>query len=277
MPAGIALDAQESVFEAPAFQVRLELFDDEVGERDTFGVEPFEKPREVLFDEGVEGSLPQAVTFVRECVTGESQSGAGGHRLSAVMGVVLTMRSGSGVVIENSVPSGVGHRLAVTCLQSEQYFKVGSRPMSAKSAPPYRVPLPAGRHRRQPVARFRAQPGLSARRRVHGDDFETIDPLVEQVASYHVDHAVLTVGGIDAENGLTNYEVEAASLARATMRQVTSTTVLADSQKMGRTALAKVCDLVNVDRVVTDREPRPEIRRAMEAADVELIVADRDG
>ena len=32
MPAGIALDAQESVFEAPAFQVRLELFFDEVGE-----------------------------------------------------------------------------------------------------------------------------------------------------------------------------------------------------------------------------------------------------
>ena len=93
---------------------------------------------------------------------------------------------------------------------------------------------------------------------------------------YHVDHAVLTVRGIDAENGLTNYEVETASLARATMRQATSTTVLADSQKMGRTALAKVCDLVNVDRVVTDREPRPEIRRAMEAADVELIVADRD-
>ena len=99
---------------------------------------------------------------------------------------------------------------------------------------------------------------------------------MEQIASYHVDHAVLPVGGIDAENGLTNYEVETASLARATMRQATSTTVPADSQKMGRTALAKVCDLVNVDRVVTDREPRPEIRRAMEAADVELIVADRD-
>ena len=48
------------------------------------------------------------------------------------------------------------------------------------------------------------------------------------------------------------------------------------SQKMGRIALAKVCDLVNVDRVVTDREPRPEIRRAMEAADVELVAADRD-
>ena len=58
---------------------------------------------------------------------------------------------------------------------------------------------------------------------------------------------------------------------------LTTTREFAESiTAMGRTALAKVCDLVNVDRVVTDREPRPEIRRAMEAADVELIVADRD-
>ena len=113
MPAGIALDAQESVFEAPAFQVRLELFFDELGERGSIGSEPFEKPREVLVDEGVKGGLLRAVTFVRGCVAGQSQSRAGGHRSSAVIGVVLRMGSGSGAVIENSVPSGVGHSLAV--------------------------------------------------------------------------------------------------------------------------------------------------------------------
>ena len=48
MAAGIALHTQESVFEARAFQGRLALFDDEVGERDTFGIKAFEKPREVL-------------------------------------------------------------------------------------------------------------------------------------------------------------------------------------------------------------------------------------
>ena len=64
------------MFEAPAFEVRLELSDDEVGERDTFGIEAFEKPREVLFDEGVERGLLRAVTFVRGCVTGQSRSGA---------------------------------------------------------------------------------------------------------------------------------------------------------------------------------------------------------
>ena len=87
VPAGIALDAQESVFEAPALQVRLELFDDEVGERDTFGIKAFEKLRVVLLDEGVEWSLLGAVPFVRGGVAGQSRSRAGGHRSSVVMGV----------------------------------------------------------------------------------------------------------------------------------------------------------------------------------------------
>ena len=123
MPAGIAFDAQESVFEVSAFEVRLELFDDEAGERDTFGVEPLETPREVFLDEGVERGLLGAVTFVRGCVTGQSGSCAGGHRWSAVMGVEFTMRCDSGVVMENSVPSGAGHRLAVTCVRSERQLQ----------------------------------------------------------------------------------------------------------------------------------------------------------
>ena len=73
------------------------------------------------------------MTFVRGCVTGQSQSRAGGHRSSAVMGV-LRMRSASGAAIEDSVPSGAGHSLAVT------YLRVSSQPTSAKPASPYPVP-----------------------------------------------------------------------------------------------------------------------------------------
>ena len=112
----------------------------------------------------------------------------------------------------------------------------------------------------------------------HGDDFETTGPLtVEQIASYHVDHAILTVGGIHAETGITNHDAETAALARATMRQATSTTVLADSHKMGRTAFVKVCDLAMIDRIVTDKEPPAEIRSAIKAVNVNLIVVGTGG
>ena len=113
MAAGIALDAQESVFEAPAFQVRLELFVDEAGQRGSFGFKPFEKPREVLFDESVERGLLRAVTLVHNWVAGEGERCTGDHWSSAVMGIVFTMRSDSGVVIWHSVPFGVRHCLAV--------------------------------------------------------------------------------------------------------------------------------------------------------------------
>ena len=63
MPAGIALDGQESVFEALAFQVRFQLFLDDVGKRNPFGFEPLEKSRKPLVDKGAEGSLLRAVTI----------------------------------------------------------------------------------------------------------------------------------------------------------------------------------------------------------------------
>ena len=50
------------------------------------------------------------------------------------MGVAFTIRTDSGVAIQNSVPSGVGHSLAVT------YLRVSSQPTSAKPASPYPVP-----------------------------------------------------------------------------------------------------------------------------------------
>ena len=62
-----------------------------------------------------------AVRGVSRC--GQSRSCTGSHRLSAVMGVVFTMRCDSGVAIVHSVPSGVGHSLAVTPV-----FGVSSRP-----------------------------------------------------------------------------------------------------------------------------------------------------
>ena len=132
MAAGIAFDAQESVFEAPALQVRLELFDDEMGERDSFGIKAFEKPREVLLDEGVEWGLLGAVTFVRGCVAEQSRSRAGGHRSSVVMDVVLRMRSASGAELWNSMPSDVGHGLAVHARLSRDFgdpiaMLIGSR------------------------------------------------------------------------------------------------------------------------------------------------------
>ena len=158
VPAGLALDAQESVFEAPAFEVRLELFLDEVRQRDCLGFEVLQKPRIVLFDEGIEGGVLRAVAFVRDRVTWEGECGAGGHRSSTNMGAAFTMRFGSGRVIENSVPSGVGRCLADHAQVARAAAGVVSRcvaPVWSRSRSAWTFPstLPRCRSGRSPRAR----------------------------------------------------------------------------------------------------------------------------
>lgn len=63
----------------------------------------------MLFDEGVERGLHRAATFVRGCVTGQSRSGTGGHRSSAFIGVVHTIRSGLGERSEPKPPTACTH------------------------------------------------------------------------------------------------------------------------------------------------------------------------
>ena len=62
--AGVALDAQEAVFEQTALQVIVELPLDECRERSAFGFEPGEKPGEVSLDDSVERCLFRTVAFV---------------------------------------------------------------------------------------------------------------------------------------------------------------------------------------------------------------------
>ena len=64
MAAGVALDAQEAVFEQTALQVIVELPLDECRERSAFGFEPGEKLGVVSLDDSVERCLFRTVAFV---------------------------------------------------------------------------------------------------------------------------------------------------------------------------------------------------------------------
>jgi DeoR/GlpR family transcriptional regulator of sugar metabolism len=108
-----------------------------------------------------------------------------------------------------------------------------------------------------------------------GEAGETVGSLtLEHIGRYRADHAVLTVGAIDAADGFMDYDVEEAMVARAMVRQAQRVTVIADHSKFGRVAMAKVCELAAVARLVTDMPPPPPLADAIRAAGIELIVAD---
>ena len=57
------------------------------------------------------------------------------------------------------------------------------------------------------------------------------------------------------------------------VRQGGSCTIVADSSKFDRVALAQLCPLDRVDVLVTDAFPRPNLARALDAAGVDIQLA----
>jgi DeoR/GlpR family transcriptional regulator of sugar metabolism len=130
------------------------------------------------------------------------------------------------------------------------------------------------------VAQNLYRPGSLAR--VHlvggeyrGDTGEMLGSVaLDQIGRYRADHAILTVGAIDAQGGFMDFDVEEAMVARAMIRQSEQVTVIADHSKFGRVAMAQVCPLDGVSRLVTDHLPNLVMAEALRAAGVEIQVAE---
>jgi DeoR family glycerol-3-phosphate regulon repressor len=97
--------------------------------------------------------------------------------------------------------------------------------------------------------------------------------VVQQLSGFQPDHAVLTVGGITT-GGIHDFDLQEAEIARAMIERSRQVTVLADSTKFDRHALFHLCPLAGIGRLVTERLPPPPLQAALQAAGVEVILAD---
>ncbi|MCI1779880.1 MAG: DeoR/GlpR family DNA-binding transcription regulator [Bacteroidales bacterium] len=81
------------------------------------------------------------------------------------------------------------------------------------------------------------------------------------------------VDGIDPEHGVTNSNIEEANLNRKMIKSSLRTIILADSSKFGRRGFGKVCDLDEIDVIITDSGISRAMAQAIEEMGVELIIA----
>lgn len=105
-----------------------------------------------------------------------------------------------------------------------------------------------------------------------GDNMETFGPLaIEQLRHFQASHAILTVGGLGAESGITDFNSEEAHLARAMIEQSKTLVVLADSTKFGEMGAFRVCALDKIDYLVSDVLPDDEFVGALKKANVNVM------
>lgn len=104
------------------------------------------------------------------------------------------------------------------------------------------------------------------------DNQETYGPqTITQLETFWANHAVITVGGIDAAAGVTDFNGEEAHIARAMIAQSDQLIVLADSSKFNRSGSFRVCALDQISYLVSDKRPDAALAGALKEANVNVI------
>jgi DeoR/GlpR family transcriptional regulator of sugar metabolism len=100
-----------------------------------------------------------------------------------------------------------------------------------------------------------------------------LGPLtVRMMEDLHVHQAIMSVSGITAK-GLFNSNVLLVETERQMMRTADEVVVVADHTKVGRPALAFLCELSAIDTLIVDRQLTNEQRTLLDRSDVRVLIA----
>jgi DeoR/GlpR family transcriptional regulator of sugar metabolism len=100
-----------------------------------------------------------------------------------------------------------------------------------------------------------------------------LGPLtVRMMDDIHVQQTIMSTGGITTK-GLFNSNMLLVETERQMMRCADEVVVVADHTKIGKQALAFLCELSAVDTLIVDSQATPEQRQLVESAGVRLLAA----
>jgi len=98
-------------------------------------------------------------------------------------------------------------------------------------------------------------------------------PAVEFISRFRVRHSFISIAALHATDGPMDMAFEEAELARMALSRSDSRIILTDATKFGKTALVKVCDFSEVNRLICDLAPSPDLATALQKAGVNLTIA----
>lgn len=102
-------------------------------------------------------------------------------------------------------------------------------------------------------------------------------PAEEFFTGVHADRLFLSVDGVSAESGLTDHTMEEAAVKQRMIACADQVLVLAQHEKLGRTALRRLASLDAADFIITGRGADPAVIRALSDAGAAVITSDDEG
>jgi len=96
---------------------------------------------------------------------------------------------------------------------------------------------------------------------------------LQQLSHLSPDIAFIGANGVHARFGLSTPDQDEAAVKTAITRGARRVVALVDATKLGEETLVSFADLGDIDTLVTDEEPNPELSSALYNAEVEVLLA----
>jgi DeoR family fructose operon transcriptional repressor len=109
---------------------------------------------------------------------------------------------------------------------------------------------------------------------VRTEDLACSGPETEEfIGGFFADVAFLCAGGVHPQAGITDFYPREIAIRRHMVQRSQEQYVLADSSKIGRVALRRVCEVAGVTAIITDDDAPAEAVEALAARGVRVLVA----
>lgn len=102
------------------------------------------------------------------------------------------------------------------------------------------------------------------------------EDAVEFISRFKVDFAVIGASALDADGSVLDYDAREVSVARAILRNARTRLLVCDNTKFDRTAPVRICDISDLDYVITDLAPPQSFCEAAHKSQTEILTLEDD-
>ena len=106
-----------------------------------------------------------------------------------------------------------------------------------------------------------------------GDNGAAFGPTaVAFFSKFRVKHAFISIGALHANDGPMDADLSESELAHMALSRADHRVILSDSSKFGKTALVKMCEFTEIDRLITDASPDAALSAILNEAGVTINI-----
>ncbi len=109
---------------------------------------------------------------------------------------------------------------------------------------------------------------------IRADDCAAFGPAcLAYIRQFSAETAIISTAAINRELGIMDHHMSEVEVCRALIQRAERVMIVADQTKFLAKGLISACPLSEVDLLITDGQPPPDLAEALDAADVELQIA----